>query len=178
MPDVKVEIVYQGDMGKSAIAAMMGRVERTMASAGKLVQNKAISNMPSFLQKYGGLMETVGPTNMPPIIDVQIGVFKPGRGGAGMMAAHEMGSGLYRSKGSPDKYPIDPKNAPRLVFLWPYPPWGYILPYIKQIPMPGGPLVFLKHVDHPGVKPHHYLGSAFNTLREQIIKMIRQAVTE
>lgn len=59
-------------------------------------------------------------------------------------AAWEYGSGLHRTKGSPNKYSIDAVNVPDLVFWWER----------EQVLFVG------PHVNHPGIAARPYLQPA------------------
>jgi hypothetical protein len=148
------------------IAGMKERAKKALMNGAAMVQKSAQTNMSARLQKYATSITVRGPVESAEGISVEIGSFQGGKTTA-MLAAHELGSGLHGPNAT--KYPIRAKNAPNLVFLWPNPPWGYVHPKIRQIQMPGGPLVFLKSVMHPGVKAQHFL---FRSVRENDEKLM------
>jgi len=157
------------------VAGVTEKAKKALAVIGQQVRSQAIQNMKGSLQRYGNSITVRGPTESAEGLSVEVGSFSGGKETA-MLAAHELGSGTHRTVGEAGTYPIRPVNAPQLVFLWPNPPWGYVHPKIKQIQMPGGPLVFLGHVNHPGVRPQFFLTRAVRDNTEQFKAMFIEAI--
>lgn len=155
------------------IAGMKERAKKALMNSAMMVQKSAQTNMSAGLQKFASEITIRGPVETQEGISVEIGSFQRGKTTA-MLAAHELGSGLHGPNAT--KYPIRAKNKPQLVFLWPNPPWGYVHPKIRQIQMPGGPLVFLDSVMHPGVRPQHFLLRAVRENDEKLIAAFLEAV--
>jgi hypothetical protein len=155
------------------IAGMKERAKKALMNGATMVQKSAQTNMSAGLQKFANSITVKGPTETAEGFSVEIGSFAGGKTTA-ILAAHELGSGLHGPNTT--KYPIRAKNKPQLVFLWPNPPWGYVHPKIRQIQMPGGPLVFLNSVMHPGVKAQHFLLRAVRENDEKLVAAFLEAV--
>lgn len=90
-------------------------------------------------------------------------------------AAFEYGSGIHRTKGTPDTYEIHPKEKQVLAFHWEGHTADYPTgrKYVGQAP--DGRLMFM-YVDHPGVAPKPFLKPAIEKNRKEIIQSLAQAV--
>lgn len=81
-------------------------------------------------------------------------------------AAYEFGSGIHRTRGTPAKYPIYPKNKKALAFDWNPEtiPWGSP----KFIGIGADGRMLFKFVQHPGVAPVPFMKPAFDESKDEI----------
>lgn len=77
---------------------------------------------------------------------------------APMAGAYEWGSGLHRTKGTPEKYPIQAKNAPELHFFW-----EERGKWFKGFALPFG---------HPGVAPRPYIQPTIEETEQEILQIL------
>lgn len=171
---ITVEVTRTGTFAQYA-AGLKSRIEKGLTTIGPQVQQHGVQNMSGPLQKYGGAITVRGPTSNSEGLSVDVGAFTKDKT-TEILWAHELGSGIHGTLYNQQPYPIIAKNKPELVFLWPNPPWGYVLPRIKQIQMAGGPLVFLPWVMHPGVRPQYFLTRALRDSAEQFKTMVIEAI--
>jgi hypothetical protein len=94
-------------------------------------------------------------------IDVSIDLGK-----APMAAAFEWGSGEHATRGTPGKYPIEPRNASVLAI--PRARWS------NYRPPPDADPVILRHVMHPGVVARPYIAPTLTENKEEFRKIMGQ----
>jgi len=85
-------------------------------------------------------------------------------------SAYEYGSGLHRMRGSPQKYPIYPKEKQALAFEWPIA--RNIFPEKLQYSKSGK--IVLPYVMHPGVAPRQFIAPSLVKTRQEVRKVLGQ----
>lgn len=87
--------------------------------------------------------------------------------------AWEFGSGLHSTRGAKSTYVIAARNAPYLIFTWwkkNNPPTTY------QHPEKNPEGMKLKYVNHPGIRPKHYLRNSLNMLLGKVGNIVRGSI--
>ena len=82
--------------------------------------------------------------------------------------AYEWGSGIHATKGTPETYPIVPKNKTYLAFMWPKVDGD---PSFRRLP---DGRVLLKQVSHPGVAARPFLAPTVEDTKVEFRKILGQ----
>lgn len=86
-------------------------------------------------------------------------------------AAYEFGSGIHRTRGGKETYPIKPKNANRLKFIW-NPAFPNLLFGSPKFAGRKDDTYYMNYVDHPGVAPEPHMKPALDEVRGQMREII------
>jgi hypothetical protein len=93
---------------------------------------------------------------------------------AGIAAAYEWGSGIHRTKGTPGKYKIFPRDKMALAFFWDKVDATSKTNYkFLGISTKTGKAIF-NFVDHPGVEKRPYLVPTIEDTKEEFKKILGQ----
>jgi hypothetical protein len=114
--------------------------------------------------------------------------FEPNKGIVGQVAidldiapmalAFEFGSGIWAERGSKQKYPITPKNASILSFLWPEATNIAQREGVDRVRFTEEGRAFLPKVMHPGIQARPYIQPAIETKADEIAELLGDGFIE